>query len=143
MPIAPGSPTPPGSPAGPALLAFLDTTSPPCDLAVSVYGELGHRYGDVLPVVAVVDEPHGKVAPWLDEKGFPGPVIDAGSGHRLRGAFEIDEVPTLVLVEGGRVIDVSEGWDEERVNRWDTLLARYTGRRSPGPLSAEPEPDHD
>lgn len=137
MPIAPGSKTPSGSPAGPALLAFFETSSPPCQMAFPVYGELAHRYGDVLPVIAVAEEAEGKAAPWLDEKAFGGPLIDDGAGRRLSDAFEIMSVPTLVLVEAGRVIDVSEGWDRDRVNRWDELLARYTGRRSPGPVSAD------
>jgi hypothetical protein len=137
MSIPAGSPTPPGTPAGPALLAFCSSESPVCALAIPVYAELGHRYGDVLPVVAVAAEPDGKVSPWLEEKGFLGPLIDDAAGRRLVDGFKIDVVPTLVLVEAGRVLDVSEGWDRDGVNRWDELLSQYTGRRSPGPVSAD------
>jgi hypothetical protein len=141
MPIPPGSPTPRGTPAGPALLAFVSPASPACEVALPVYAELGHRYGDVLPIVAVPtdDGEDGDAAQqrWLDGTGFAGPMVDAERARRLVDGFQIDSVPTLVLVEAGRVLDVSVGWDRDGVNRWDELLARYTGRRSPGPASAD------
>jgi hypothetical protein len=152
MPIPPGSPTPRGTPAGPALLAFFSPSSPACAVAVPVYAELGHRYGDVLPVVAVAARGNGgggggegdgggggggSSAEWLDGTGFAGPLVDEDKARRLVDGFEIDSVPTLVLVEAGRVLDVSVGWDRDGVNRWDELLSRYTGRRSPGLASAD------
>jgi thiol-disulfide isomerase/thioredoxin len=139
MPLTPGSRTPRGAPSGPALLAFFDPSSRPCEVAFPIYGELAHRYGDVLPVVAVAAVGSKSQAAWLDEKGFGGPFINDEAGHRLSESFQIEAVPTVVLVEGGRVIAVSEGWDRDRVNKWDELLARYTGRHSPGPVVA----DHD
>jgi hypothetical protein len=143
MPIAPGSATPRGTPAGPALLVFLSPSSPACGVAVPVYAELGHRYGDVLPVVAVTAGPtddggdDGETGAWLDELGFAGPVIDDERAKRLVAGLDIDAVPTLVLVEAGRVLDVSVGWDRDVINRWDDVLAGYTDRRSPGPASAD------
>lgn len=137
MPVPPGSPTPRGTPAGPALLVFLSTASPACATAVPVYAELGHRYGDVLPVVAVPADDDDAATAWLDKEGFAGPVVESERARRLMEGFEIDTVPTLVLVEAGRVIDVSVGWDRDGINRWDELLARYTDRRSPGPASAD------
>ena len=148
MPIPPGSSTPRGTPPGPALLAFFSPDSPACNVALPVYAELGHRYGDVLPVVAVPtgSGDGGEAAEaWLDDTGFAGPVIDDTRARRLAADFEIDTVPTLVLVEAGRVLDVSVGWDRDGVNRWDELLARYTGRPSPGPASADDDgrPPHE
>ncbi|MGH9244462.1 MAG: TlpA family protein disulfide reductase [Acidimicrobiales bacterium] len=137
MPIPPGSPAPPGSPPGPALLAFFTSSSSTCALAFPVFGELRRRYGDVLPVIAVAQDPEGKAEPWLEEKAFNGPVIDDSEGYTLSDGFDVEVVPTLVLVEGGRVLAVSEGWDRARVNRWDELLARYTGRCSEGPVSPD------
>jgi hypothetical protein len=137
MPIQPGSLTPRGTPAGPALLVFVSSASPTCGIALPVYAELGHRYGDVLPVVAVPLDDREKAAAWLDEKGFAGPVVDDDRARRLFAGFEIDAVPTLVLVEAGRVLDVSVGWDRDVINRWDDVLAGYTNRRSPGPASSD------
>jgi hypothetical protein len=141
MPIAPGSATPRGTPAGPALLVFVSPTSPACGVAVPVYAELGHRYGDVLPVVAVTagptDDADSDTESWLGELGFAGPTIAGDRATRLVDALEIDAVPTLVLVEAGRVLDVSVGWDRDVINRWDDVLAGYTNRRSPGPASAD------
>jgi hypothetical protein len=137
MPLPPGSPAPAGSPPGPALLAFFKNGCPTCQLSFPVYGELFRRYGDVLPVIAISQDPAGKAQPWLDERGFDGRLIDDSDGFQLSNAFEIETVPTLVLVEGRAVIEVSEGWDRDLVNRWDELLARYTGRPSPGPVSTD------
>ncbi|MDP9389076.1 MAG: TlpA family protein disulfide reductase [Actinomycetota bacterium] len=122
---------------GPVLLAFFNTTCPTCRLAFPVYGELERRFGDVVPVVAVSQHPVGEARPWLDQLGFAGPVLDDDSDDfAVSAAYGVRSVPTLVLVEGGRVAAASEAWDRERVNQWARELAERAGRE-PAPVSTE------
>jgi peroxiredoxin len=150
MPLAPGTEAPafslPGADGvqvssaqvtggGAAVLAFFKTSCPTCRLAFPVYGELARRYGDLLPVVAVSQDPLAAARPWLEDMGFPGPALDDAEGHySVSSAFGVRSVPTLVLVEGGKVAATSEGWDRERVNAWAEELGRRTGR-STAPVS--------
>lgn len=125
------------APGGAALLAFFKTTCPTCRLAFPVYGELERRYGDVVPVVAVSQSPMDVAATWLAEHGFAGPVLDDEAGRfTVSAAYQVGSVPTLVLVEDGRVADTSEAWDRDRVNRWAFELGTRTGR-STAPVSTE------
>lgn len=144
MPLAPGADAPPFTlPSddgtdlsladltvkGPVLLTFFKTSCPVCKMAFPVYAELERRYGDEIPVVAVSQNTADEVGPWLEDVGFTGPVlIDEADGHATSRDYEITSVPTLVLVEGDKVVATSEGWDRERVNTWATDLGGRTGR---------------
>jgi peroxiredoxin len=122
---------------GPALLAFFKPTCPTCRLAFPVFGELERRYGDAVPVVAVTQDDLARSRAWLDELGFAGRVLDDSRGYAASAAYDLDSVPTLVLVApDGTVVAASAGWDRDRVNAWDEALARMTGR-SPSPVSVE------
>ena len=113
---------------GAVLLAFFKTGCPTCQLAFPVYGELERRYGDAVPVVAVTQDPLATTVPWLEEKGFAGPVLDDDSdGYAVSAAYGVTTVPTLVMVEVGTVVVSSEGWDRDRVNAWAAVLAERAG----------------
>ena len=122
---------------GPALLAFFKTSCPTCRLAFPVVAELERRYGDAVPVVAVTQSDLATTLPWLDEHGFAGPVLDDERARfQVSAAYGVTSVPTLVLVDGGRVIATGEAWDRERMNRWAAELGALTGREAP-PVSTE------
>lgn len=124
--------------SGPALLAFFKTSCPVCALSFPVWGELARRHGDAVSMVAVSQDPLGKARPWLDDVGFDAPVLDDSDGYAVSAAYDIDTVPTLVLVDrAGEVVASSEGWDRRRANAWDVELAELSGRPSAGPLSAD------
>ncbi|MGH9187760.1 MAG: TlpA family protein disulfide reductase [Acidimicrobiales bacterium] len=138
MPLASGSPAPPGTPPGPVVLAFFKNSCPTCQLALPVVGELERRYGDVLPVIAVAQDPAAAATPWLAERGFDGELVDDADGYPLSSAHRLVTVPTLVLIDGDGTVDaVVEGWSREGYNALDTELARRAGRPSPGPVSPE------
>lgn len=123
--------------SGPVLLEFFKITCPTCQLAMPVVAELERRYGDVVPVVGVTQTAIGKTLPWLGEMGFAGAVLDDEAGHfAVSRAFDIQTVPTLVLVEGGTVVAAGEGWDRDRMNEWAADLGARTGRDG-SPVSTE------
>lgn len=123
--------------AGPVVLAFFKTSCPTCRLAMPVVAELERRYGDAVPVVGVTQTAADGTRPWLEEAGFAGLVLDDEQGrYAVSRAYDLDTVPTLVLVEEGRVARVSEGWDRDEMNRWAAELGSRTGR-STDPVSTE------
>lgn len=113
---------------GPALLVFFKTSCPTCRIAMPVVGELDRRYGEAVPVVAVTQTSMAVTRPWLGEVGFTGPVLDDERGRfSVSSAYDVQTVPTLVLVEDGRVVATSEGWDRDRMNEWARDLGTRTG----------------
>lgn len=123
--------------AGPALLVFFKTSCPTCSLAMPVVAELHRRYGDAVPVVAVTQTKMADCRPWLDEAGFTGPVLDDEHDRFAASrSYHVQTVPTLVLVDGGRVAATTEGWDRDRMNGWATVLGNHTGRDT-SPVSTE------
>jgi len=122
---------------GPALLAFFKTSCPTCRLAMPVVGELQRRYGDAIPVVAVTQTSMDTTKPWLAENGFAGAVLDDEQDRfAVSRAYDVQVVPTLVLVDGGRVMATTEGWDRDRMNGWAEDLGGRT-RRDTSPVSAD------
>ena len=79
--------------------------------------------------MAVSQDPLPKTVPWLDEKGFAGLALDDASGHyAASNAYGVEVVPTLVLVEDGRVVTTTQAWDRDQANAWAAELGRRTGR---------------
>lgn len=152
MPLATGAGAPPftltdgdGTPrsladltaAGPVLLTFFKISCPTCQLAMPVVAELERRYGDAIPVVGVTQTEMAKTRPWLDSMGFAGAVLDDESGRfAVSRAFDVQTVPTLVLVDSDRVAGVGQGWDRDRMNGWAADLGARTGRDG-SPVSTE------
>lgn len=121
----------------PVLLAFFKTTCPTCSLAMPVIAELQRRYGDAVPVVGVTQSTMADTGPWLDEAGFAGPVLDDEQGRfAVSRAYDVQSVPTLVMVEDGQVVATGEAWDRDRMNAWAADLGARTGR-DPSPVSTE------
>lgn len=122
---------------GVTLLAFFKTSCPTCRLAMPVISELERRYGAAVPVVGITQTSMATTLPWLDDAGFAGPVLDDEQGrYAVSRAYDVQTVPTLVLVDGGRVAATLEGWDRDRMND----LARDLGVRTGGdttPVSTE------
>ncbi len=139
LPSADGRPRSLGdlSAGGAVMLAFFRTGCPTCALAFPVYGEMERRYGAAVPLVAVSQDSLAEAVPWLRDKGFAGLALDDESdGYAVSDAYGVTTVPTLVLVDGGRVVAVSEGWDRDRVNAWAALLGQRTGGDT-SPVSTE------
>ncbi|HET7486410.1 MAG TPA: TlpA disulfide reductase family protein [Acidimicrobiales bacterium] len=115
--------------SGPVVLAFFKTSCPTCRLAMPVIGELQRRYGDALQVVGVTQTAREGTRPWLAEVGFDGPVLDDEQDRfAVSRSYDLDTVPTLVLVDGGRVTRATEGWDRDAMNGWAAELGERTGR---------------
>ena len=110
------------------VLAFFKSTCPTCRLSFPVYARLERAYGDAIPIVAIAQDPLDVARRWLDERGFAGPAVDdARTTYAVSRAYEIDSVPTLVLVRDGTVTATTEGWDRDEANAWAQRLAEVTG----------------
>ena len=123
--------------SGPALLAFFKISCPTCSVAMPVVAELERRYGDAVPVVAITQSTMADTRPWLEQAGFAGPVLDDEQGRfQASRSYDVQTVPTVVLVEDGRVVATTEAWDRERMNGWARDLGSRTGRDTT-PVSTE------
>ena len=134
MPLDIGTPAPEvdlpvGAPGEAALLAFFKMSCPTCMLSFPVWGELARRYGDAVAVVAVSQDPLPGAREWLDDHGFPGPVLDDSGAYPVSDAYDVRTVPTLVLVgSDGRGAALSEGWSRDEANEWAVRLGDLAGR---------------
>jgi peroxiredoxin len=114
----------------PALLVFFKTSCGTSRRAFPVFAELERRFGDVVPVVAVSQDPLDEAEDWLAQCGFSGRVlVDDSERYAVSAAYGLEGVPTAVLVDRDKtVLDVSVGWSRDAVNALARRLGRLTER---------------
>ena len=127
-PLEPTSAAPdiPGVDLGsPRALWFHKVTCPVCQLAAPVAQRLADAHAD--RVVGVGQDPAPELAGFSREFGTSFPVVADEAPYELSRAYGVRIVPTLVLVEDGRIADVVESWDRDGYNRVSARLAEMTG----------------
>jgi peroxiredoxin len=128
-PIELGSPAPSviGVPPveGPHVLFFHKVTCPVCQMAAPPV----QRFSTAYPgrVFGVGQDPATKLAAFRSNHGVTFEVTEDPPPYPASVAYGIRVVPTLVLVDGGRVVDLVESWDREGLNGLSTRLASMLG----------------
>jgi hypothetical protein len=128
VPLAPGSAAPPipgPSLEGAQAVLFFKVTCPTCQLA----GPPAERLARAVPeaFVAVGQDPPDRLEAFRSEFGdFP--AIPDTEPYPISEAYGIRTVPTLFVLDGGRVDDVVESWDREGWARLAGRLGELTGR---------------
>lgn len=130
MPIEPGAQAPPLPGAevgdGPAAIVFYKVTCSTCQLAAPAMERLSARASDRF--VAVAQDPPPRVQEFAGEYGVTFPSLVDTEPYDVSNAYGIRTVPTVFLVDGGRVEDVVEAWDREAWNRVTRRLGELTGQ---------------
>jgi hypothetical protein len=80
-------------------------------------------------VVGVGQDPDGKLRDFGVQFGTSFDVISDAPGYPASERYGLRVVPTLVLVDGGRVVDLVESWERDGYNRVSAGLAELTGAR--------------
>jgi hypothetical protein len=117
-PLGPGSEAPPIEGAdltGLRSVLFYKVTCPTCQLAAPVAERLYRADPDAF--VAVGQDPPNRIDEFANELGTTFPTIPEAPPYPVSEAWGVRTVPTLFVVEQGRVADVIESWDREAWNR--------------------------
>jgi thiol-disulfide isomerase/thioredoxin len=109
----------------PRAVWFHKVTCPVCQLAAPVAQRLEDAYAG--RVVGVGQDPTERLEEFSGEFGMTFPVLQEDPPYPASKAYGITVVPTLVLVQGGRIDDVVESWDRAGYNRVAVRLSELTG----------------
>jgi hypothetical protein len=109
----------------PRAVWFHKVTCPVCQLAAPVAQRLEDAYAG--RVVGVGQDPTERLEEFSGEFGMTFPVLTDEPPYSVSKAYGITTVPTLFLVQGGRITDVVESWDRDGYNRASGRLAELTG----------------
>ena len=107
---------------GPALLLFVSEECPTCALTLRRLAPLmSELTGAGLSVAAVFEDPLDVAARVARRTGFAGAVLSEPAPYEVSRAYELDSLPTAVLVDrSGRQIGRVVGWDADGLR---TLLS--------------------
>jgi hypothetical protein len=109
-------------------LWFYKVTCPVCQLAAPVAERLAVAYPGT--VVGVGQDPEDRLRDFSAARGTTFDVVSDDPTYPASSSYGLSVVPTLVLVEGGKVLDVVESWDRDGYNRVAGRLAELTGGRA-------------
>jgi peroxiredoxin len=107
------------------LLWFYKVTCPVCQLAAPVAERLAAGFQG--RVIGVGQDPTERLSDFAAQYGTSFDVVSDLPPYAASEAYGLETVPTLVLVQEGRVADVVESWDREGYNRIAARLAELTG----------------
>ena len=130
MPLERGTEAPPIRGAelsgGPRAVLFYKVTCPTCQIsapvAERVHAAASERF------VAVGQDPPERLREFEREYGASFASVADEPPYELSDAYGIRTVPTLFLLQDGRVQDVVESWDRDGWNRLAAKLALLTDR---------------
>lgn len=104
---------------------FFKVTCPTCQLAAPVaerlYRSLPERF------LAVGQDPREKLDQFARELGTSFPAVPDEAPYAISDAFGIRTVPTLFVLDDGRVVDVVESWDRDGWNLAGAKLGELAG----------------
>ncbi|MGH2668097.1 MAG: TlpA family protein disulfide reductase [bacterium] len=131
-PIAVGAsaPTLPGTDIedGPKAVVFYKVTCPTCQLAAPAMERLYRAFPDGF--VAIVQDAPDRAEEFAARFETSFPSVSEGEPYPISNAYGLEAVPTVYLVDGGKIEDVAESWDREAWNRVGERLAELAGREA-------------
>src|ERR671935_197644 len=99
---------------GPRALWFFKVTCPVCQMAAPVAERLAAAFPG--RVVGVGQDPDEKLRAFAKQFGTTFEVVSDPPPYAASDGYGLDTVPTLVLVQDGRVADVGDGRAEQDVD---------------------------
>jgi peroxiredoxin len=125
---------------GPAVLLFVAEECPTCALTLRRLGPLLYRLErSRVATVAVFEDPLEVAARTARRAGFHGLVLSEPAPYELSRDFELDSVPTMLLVDReGRLAQRVVGWDADGIDR--LLEAACLSAGTPAPRVTDESP---
>lgn len=120
---------------GPGILMFYKVSCPTCQLAAPVAEKLFQRFPGRF--AAVAQDPPDRIEDFGRRFGTSFPSVSESPPYEASNAYGIDTVPTLFVIDGGKVLDVVESWDREGWNRAASRLGELVGDGEGSPISEQ------
>ena len=117
---------------GPHAVFFYKVTCPTCQMAAPAAERLFRMFPDRF--VAVGQDPPERIEGFAREFGTSFDALSEEPPYETSTSFGVRSVPTVFVVDDGRVVDVVESWNRDAWNALAALLAERTGVR-PEPVS--------
>jgi peroxiredoxin len=127
-PLKPGTEAPeiPGADReGARVLYFYKVTCPTCQISAPVAEKLHQRLGERF--VGVGQDPREKLDQFAQELGPTFTAVPDEPPYPLSDAYGIRVVPTVFVLDNGKVVDVVESWDRDGWNRVAAKAGELTG----------------
>jgi len=112
--------------AGASALFFYKVTCPVCQMVGPIAERLEQAYPGMLSGIG--QDPEPKLDAFAGEYGWSFASTPDLPPYDVSNAYDIEVVPTVVVVEDGVVTDVVESWDRDRYAELSARLASLSDR---------------
>jgi peroxiredoxin len=110
---------------GPRVLFFYKVTCPTCQISAPVAEKLHQRLGERF--VGVGQDPLEKLDQFAEELGTTFTAIPDQPPYALSDAYGIRTVPTVFVLDDGKIVETVESWDRDAWNRLAAKVGALTG----------------
>ena len=111
--------------SGAVALFFYKVTCPTCQLAAPTMAAFERAFPG--RALGIGQDPEPSLERFADEHGMGIASIEDAPPYPISDAYEVESVPTLYLVDDGRVLESVPAWDRDGFNRVAAHLAELTG----------------
>jgi peroxiredoxin len=129
QPLKPGTEAPdiPGVERdGARVLFFYKVTCPTCQISAPVAERFHQQVGDRF--AGVGQDPREKLDQFAEELGATFTAVSDQPPYPLSDAYGIRTVPTVFVIEDGKVVEVVESWDRDGWNRVAAKAGKLIGK---------------
>ncbi len=116
--------------AEPGIVMFYKVTCPTCQMVAPVAQRLFERFPERF--AAVAQDPPERIQDFGRRFGSSFPSVSEPPPYEASEAYGVRSVPTLFVVDQGRVLDVVESWERDGWNRVAARLGRLLGQDDGG-----------
>lgn len=109
-------------------MMFYKVTCPTCQLAAPIAERFHQAFKGRF--LGVGQDPREKLDQFAEELGASFPSVSDQPPYDFSNAYDIRTVPTVFLVDDGKVLDVVESWDRDGWNRLAARMGGLTGEDS-------------
>ncbi len=112
---------------GSVLLVFYKVSCPTCQLTLPFIGRMHRAYGSALSFLGVGQDPPEEVSLFAERYRLDFPQLPEPPPYEVSSAYEVQVVPTLYLIEEGRILRVEESFVKSSLASLNEELARRAG----------------
>jgi len=117
---------------GCVLLVFYKVSCPTCQLTLPFVGRMHRAYSPALSFLGIGQDPPREVSLFAEKHGLDFPQLPEPPPYEVSFAYRVQVVPTLYLIEGGRILWVEESFVRSSLESLNRELARRArSMRSP------------
>jgi peroxiredoxin len=107
----------------PTIFAFFKVSCPTCQYTFPFLERLSQAHKNDARVIGISQDPAGDTREFATEFGVTFPIaLDSAPAYKVSNAYQITTVPSIFVVQDGKITYVTEGWAKSDFEQLHAML---------------------